>query len=117
MVGAFFVVNFLDLDDALTYFTYLTYCTYLTSEICLAHSLPLPHTRLSEAVKAFFPYTFMSALTSYITESIAELRHVQWPTQQQAVRLTVIVIAFIAVNAAVFGLVDFGISKFISVTL
>ncbi len=59
----------------------------------------------------------MSALASYITGSLEELRHVQWPTQQQAIRLTVIVIVFIAVNSAIFGLVDFGISKFLSVTL
>ena len=59
----------------------------------------------------------MSALASYITGSLEELRHVQWPTQQQAIRLTVIVIVFIAVNPAIFGLVDFGISKFLSVTL
>ncbi|MBP9773565.1 MAG: preprotein translocase subunit SecE [Candidatus Peribacteraceae bacterium] len=59
----------------------------------------------------------MSAITSYITGSLEELRHVQWPTQQQAVRLTLIVIVFIAVNSAIFGLIDFGISKFISVTL
>lgn len=48
----------------------------------------------------------MNAIVTYFRESLGELRLVQWPTQQQAVRLTVIVTVFIALNAAFFGLVD-----------
>ncbi len=48
----------------------------------------------------------MNAIVSYITGSLEELRQVRWPTQQQAIRLTVIVIGFIAVTAAAFGLID-----------
>lgn len=48
----------------------------------------------------------MNAILHYIQGSLEELRLVRWPTQQQAIRLTVIVIGFIAVTAAFFGIVD-----------
>lgn len=48
----------------------------------------------------------MAALLSYISGSLEELRHVRWPTQQQAVRLSVIVIVFIAITSLAFGIVD-----------
>lgn len=48
----------------------------------------------------------MNAVTEYINGSLEELRQVRWPTQQQAIRLTLIVVGFIAVTAASFGLVD-----------
>ena len=59
----------------------------------------------------------MNAILQYIQGSLEELRLVRWPTQQQAVRLTVIVIAFIAVNAAFFGIVDAVLVEVIRVTL
>ncbi len=59
----------------------------------------------------------MNALTAYFRESIEELRLVRWPTQQQAVRLTVIVIIFIAINAAFFGLVDASLTQIIRLTV
>lgn len=48
----------------------------------------------------------MNAILAYFRGSLEELRHVQWPTQQQAIRLSIIVLIFIAVNAVVFGLLD-----------
>lgn len=48
----------------------------------------------------------MNAITQYIQGSLEELRLVRWPTQQQAIRLTGIVIGFIAVTAAFFGIID-----------
>ncbi len=48
----------------------------------------------------------MNAILTYFRESLEELRLVRWPTQQQAVRLTVIATVFIALNAAFFGFVD-----------
>ena len=48
----------------------------------------------------------MEAILAYFRSSLEELRHVRWPTQQQAIRLSVIVIVFIVVNALFFGLVD-----------
>lgn len=52
----------------------------------------------------------MRAISRYITESIQELELVRWPTRQQAVRLSLVVIAFTAASAAAFGLVDYALS-------
>lgn len=49
----------------------------------------------------------MTAVMDYINGSLEELRHVRWPTRQQAVRLSAIVVVFTFVTAVVFGVVDF----------
>ena len=59
----------------------------------------------------------MNAITTYINESLEELRQVRWPTQQQAVRLSVIVIGFIAVSALFFGFADTVLSEVIRLTI
>ncbi|TSC58131.1 MAG: hypothetical protein Greene041662_808 [Candidatus Peregrinibacteria bacterium Greene0416_62] len=59
----------------------------------------------------------MNAIHRYIIEAIEELHHVRWPTRQQAVRLSVIVIAFTATSAAAFGLVDFILAKTLNIML
>lgn len=59
----------------------------------------------------------MNALTAYFRESIEELRQVRWPTRQQAIRLSAVVIIFTGVCAAFFGLVDFGLSEIIQFLL
>lgn len=55
----------------------------------------------------------MHTLTTYFRESVEELRHVRWPTRQQAIRLSAVVIAFTAVCAAFFGLIDFGLGEIV----
>lgn len=59
----------------------------------------------------------MEALQVYVREAIEELRHVQWPTRHQAVRLSAIVLGFTAVSAAVFGLLDFAFAQGIRLLL
>jgi preprotein translocase SecE subunit len=59
----------------------------------------------------------MNAFITYVRESLEELRLVQWPTQQQAIRLTTIVVIFIAVNAVFFGFVDAAFTQIIRWTL
>ena len=59
----------------------------------------------------------MKAITSYIQGSIEEFRHVRWPTRQQAIRLTTIVIGFLIVTSVAFGLVDLLLSEIIRLTL
>ena len=53
----------------------------------------------------------MNAIIQYIHDSLEELRHVRWPTRQQAIRLSAIVIGFTAVCGVFFGVVDFGLGK------
>jgi len=59
----------------------------------------------------------MNAVMTYLNEAIEELHHVRWPTRQQAIRLSVIVIAFCAASSAVFGFVDFGLSQVVKLLL
>lgn len=55
----------------------------------------------------------MDRLMTYINGSIEELRHVRWPTRQQAVRLSAIVVGFTIASAAVFGLLDVFLAEII----
>ncbi len=49
----------------------------------------------------------MSKLTEYLKETKGELKHVTWPTKNQAVLFTVIVVVFSLVVAAFLGAFDF----------
>ncbi|MCC6643878.1 preprotein translocase subunit SecE [Candidatus Peregrinibacteria bacterium] len=42
----------------------------------------------------------------YVQESVMELKRITWPTGKQAFKLTLIVIGFCLVFAAIIGLVD-----------
>lgn len=46
-------------------------------------------------------------ITEYIESSLQEIRKVTWPTRQQAVRMTILVIGFCLVAAIILGAVDF----------
>lgn len=59
----------------------------------------------------------MTALLSYFRESLEELRQVRWPTQQQAIRLSLIVIVFIAISSLFFGVVDAAFTEAIRWTI
>ena len=58
----------------------------------------------------------MNTVSLYIRESLEELRQVRWPTQQQAVRLTIIVIGFIIAASLFFGIIDLVFSEIIRIT-
>jgi len=45
-------------------------------------------------------------LVRYLRETRSELRKVVWPTRQEAINLTVIVVAVLVAMAAILGLVD-----------
>ena len=47
-----------------------------------------------------------TSIRNYINEAFQELELVRWPTRQQAVRLSVIVLAFTLVSSLIFGVVD-----------
>ena len=53
----------------------------------------------------------MQQIINFFQESVVELRQVRWPTRQQAVRLSIIVIAFTLACTLVLGAVDFGLSR------
>jgi preprotein translocase SecE subunit len=49
----------------------------------------------------------VSATTAYFRGALAELHQVRWPTRNQAIRLSGIVLGFTLAAAAVYGVVDF----------
>lgn len=59
----------------------------------------------------------MISIVTYFRESLEELRHVRWPTQHQAIRLTTIVIGFLIVASIFFGVVDGILSEILRLTL
>lgn len=59
----------------------------------------------------------MNAIATYFRESIQELELVRWPTRQQAVRLSVIVLIFTLVSSAAFGAIDFLLSALLRLAL
>ena len=57
------------------------------------------------------------AIMDYLRETKAELRHVTWPTRQQAINYTLIVL-FVSIGTGLFlGLLDYvfakGVARFI----
>jgi preprotein translocase subunit SecE len=59
----------------------------------------------------------INSLTQYISGAMEELRHIRWPTRQQAIRFSAIVIACTGVAALFFGIADFGLAQFIQMLL
>lgn len=53
----------------------------------------------------------MSRLTNYIKDTRAEMKHVSWPTQKQAIIFTVLVIGVSIAVAILLGIADFVFSK------
>jgi len=59
-------------------------------------------------------------LTQYFVDSFQELRKVTWPTKNQAIKLTAIVLGFCVFMAIVIGVIDglfnFGYKYLISIS-
>ena len=53
----------------------------------------------------------------FISDIVAELRKVTWPTRAEALRLTGLVIAFTLAVAIILGVIDYGFAKLIKVIL
>ena len=52
-----------------------------------------------------------NAVTGYVMGSLEELTKVVWPTKNQAVRLTIIVLVFCVLIAAFLGAIDYLFSE------
>lgn len=52
-----------------------------------------------------------NVVTNYVKSSFQELSKVTWPTKNQAVKLTIIVLVFCLISAFVFGAIDFLFTK------
>jgi preprotein translocase SecE subunit len=52
----------------------------------------------------------MKSFKNYLVNSFRELNHVTWPTQQELIRHTILVIIGIVLVSALVGVVDFTLS-------
>jgi len=57
------------------------------------------------------------SLIRYFKETRAELRKVTWPTREEAMRLTLVVIVTILVMAVILGLLDYIYAKLIDLII
>lgn len=56
-------------------------------------------------------------LTNYLKNSIVELKKVNWPTRQQAIKHTLLVIAISLAVAAFLGIIDFILTKVLQIVI
>ena len=56
-------------------------------------------------------------LINYFKESKAELTKVTWPTKEQAIQSTILVIVISAATAFFLGGVDYGLNEFLNIVL
>jgi preprotein translocase subunit SecE len=56
-----------------------------------------------------------NAIVRYYRETVGELKKVVWPTREEALRLTWIVLAVITVMAAILGTADYLFTKVVQV--
>ena len=61
--------------------------------------------------------SLISALKDYLRSSEAELRKVTWPTKEQTIRYTALVIGASLVLAVFFATVDLGLTKVLDAAL
>ena len=55
--------------------------------------------------------------TRFVTEIVGELRRVTWPSREEAMRLTLMVIAVSAAIGLFLGLIDMGFARLFDVIL
>ncbi|MCB9811606.1 preprotein translocase subunit SecE [Candidatus Nomurabacteria bacterium] len=59
----------------------------------------------------------MSRIGKYLRDTRAEMKHVSWPTQSQAIMYTIMVICISAVAAAMLGAFDYVFTSLLDLTL
>ncbi len=59
------------------------------------------------------PTTTKKGKFRFLGETIAELRKVTWPTRQEAMRLTIMVLVVCLVMGLILGAVDYGFSRLV----
>jgi len=55
------------------------------------------------------------AIVNYFRGSIDELKKVSWPTRQETVRYSIVVIVAIIISVGILTLVDYGLSSLVDI--
>lgn len=61
--------------------------------------------------------SIVAATIEYFRGAVEELRHVRWPTHKQAVRLSIITLAFTFATSIAYGFTDFILGRIVTVLL
>ena len=56
-------------------------------------------------------------VSEFVHQALEELHQVRWPTRQQAVRLSGIVVVFVFASAILFGITDFLLARLVKLLL
>lgn len=56
-------------------------------------------------------------IVKYLRGSIDELRKVSWPTRQETIKYSIIVIISVIISVGILALLDFGLSKVVNIFL
>lgn len=56
----------------------------------------------------------MSRISNYVKETRTEMSHVNWPSREQTVRFTSLVVAVSLITAVLLGVSDFVFSKLLT---
>lgn len=56
-------------------------------------------------------------LVNYIKDSIAELKRVEWPTREQTIRHTILVIVISLIVSSFLGIVDFVLTRVLQIVI
>ncbi len=56
-------------------------------------------------------------LTSYIKNSIVELKRVNWPTKDEAIKNTILVVVICLAMAAFLGVIDFILTQILQIVI
>lgn len=59
----------------------------------------------------------MSRIGNYVRDTAGEMKHVKWPTQQQAFIYTALVIGISAIVAVYLGVVDFPFTELLNIVI
>ncbi len=74
--------------------------------------------RISSPTSRINPEAARRALTlRYFSEAFAELRRVTWPSRQETVRLSIMVIAVAMAVGIILGVIDLGFSRLMDLIL
>jgi preprotein translocase subunit SecE len=58
-----------------------------------------------------------NAVQRYFRETVGELRKVSWPTRQEAINLTIVVLIVVVIMSTILGFLDFVFSRLIAIIL
>jgi preprotein translocase subunit SecE len=84
--------------------------------LTITGGLKVPDLKSTRQEMNFFQ-RFWNKIQRFIKETVGELRKVSWPTRQEALRLTQIVIIVIFVMAVILGGLDYIYAQIFSVIL